>query len=181
MSEKTVIPAEDMVAKIKAALHCMLEMILIALIMARTDALAVNGVEDAIARAMLYSQAGADLLFVEAPESIEQMKEIVYEVKAPLMANNLDGGKTPILTARDLEKLGYAIVTEPVACTYAFAKAVRIALLDLMKTGAPLNTRDAILSFNGFNNIVGLNEIRELDHNIMASSANFMKNLNFEK
>ncbi|WP_115712707.1 isocitrate lyase/PEP mutase family protein [Legionella sainthelensi] len=179
MSGKTVISAEDMVAKIKAALYARNDPDLV--IMARTDALAVNGIEDAIARAKLYHQAGADLLFVEAPESIEQMKEIVKEVKAPLMANNLDGGKTPILTARELEELGYAMVTDPVACTYAFAKAVRIVLLDLMKTGTTLNTRDAILSFDEFNNIVGLNEIRELEHNIMASAANFMKNHNFEK
>lgn len=161
MAGKNVISPQEMVAKIKAAIHVRKDPDLV--IMARTDALAVNGLEDAIHRAKLYRDAGADLIFVEAPESIEQMETIIREVKAPLLANNLDGGKTPILTASELQQLGYAIVTNPVACTYTVAKAVKGVLHDLLQTGTTLNSRDNMVLFDEFNEMVGLQKIRKLE------------------
>jgi 2-methylisocitrate lyase-like PEP mutase family enzyme len=93
MDTKKVIPAGEMAAKIKAAVGARNDPDLV--IMARTDALAVSGINEAISRANLYREAGADLLFVEAPESVDQMWRICSEVKGPTFANNLPGGKTP--------------------------------------------------------------------------------------
>lgn len=166
MNGKDVIPAQDMVAKIKAAIHVRKDPDMV--IMARTDALAVHGLEDAIHRAKLYRDAGADLIFVEAPESIEQMEIIVREIKAPLMANNLDGGKTPILSAQELQRIGYAMVTDPVACTYTIAKTVKAVLTDLLQHGHAKNSHDNMILFNEFNDIVGLNKIRKLESELIS-------------
>jgi 2-methylisocitrate lyase-like PEP mutase family enzyme len=97
MAGKEVIPPREMAAKIEAAIDARKDPDL--LIMARTDALAVNGIDDAIARAGSYLDAGADFIFVEAPESVDQMRRITREVDAPNLANMLPGGKTPLLTA----------------------------------------------------------------------------------
>src|SRR5512136_2915204 len=102
MVGKQVISEEKMVAKIKAALDARSDPDLI--VMARTDALAVNGLEDAINRANLYREAGADLIFVEAPETVKQMRRITMEVKAPTSVNMIPGGMTPLLTAKELQE-----------------------------------------------------------------------------
>jgi len=104
MSGKQVIPAAEMTAKIRAAVDARADADL--LIMARTDALAVNGMEDALERMHRYLEAGADMSFVESPESVEQMQRITREIAAPNMANMVPGGKTPILTAPQLQELG---------------------------------------------------------------------------
>jgi methylisocitrate lyase len=104
MSGKQVIPAQEMVAKVRAALDTRSDPDFI--IMARTDAIAVNGIDDAIARAKQYRNAGADAIFVEAPESVGQMRRITAGIDAPLMANMIPGGKTPVLPARELQELG---------------------------------------------------------------------------
>ena len=93
MEGKQVIPAEEMMAKIKAALDARTDPDFI--IMARTDALAVHGIEEAIRRGNLYRETGADLIFIEAPQTIEDMKRINREINAPTLANNVEGGKSP--------------------------------------------------------------------------------------
>jgi methylisocitrate lyase len=168
MVGKDVIPPQEMVAKIKAAVHVRKDPDMV--IMARTDALAVNGIEDAVHRAKLYREAGADLIFVEAPESIAQMETIIQEVKAPLMANNLDGGKTPILSAQELQRIGYAIVTDPVACTYTIAKAVKNVLQDLLQNGSAKKSHDNMVLFDEFNEIVGLKKIRQLESELVGKN-----------
>ena len=105
MEGKQVVGREDMLAKIKAALDARNDSDLV--IMARTDALAVLGVDEAIERGILYREAGADLIFVEAPRSIEEMRRINREIDAPTLANNVEGGQTPFLPAKELEGLGY--------------------------------------------------------------------------
>ena len=99
MSGKQIIPCDEMTAKIRAAVDARIDRDL--LIMARTDALAVNGIEDAIERMHRYLEAGADMSFVESPESIEQLQRIAREIAAPNMANMVPGGKSPILTAEN--------------------------------------------------------------------------------
>ena len=159
MEGKALIQAEEMVAKVRAAVDARKDPDLV--IMARTDAIAVNGIDDAIERANLYFEAGADLTFVEAPESVDQMRRICREVEGPAFANILPGGKTPVLSASALEAIGYAVVADPVSCTYAIAKAVQCVLSELKRTGSPASYTDMLMGFDEFNRLVGLEEIRE--------------------
>lgn len=159
MEGKSLIPPDEMVAKVRAAVDARKDEDLV--IMARTDAIAVEGIDDAIDRANLYYEAGADLTFVEAPESIEQMKRICREVRGPAFANMLPGGKTPVLSASVLQEIGYAVVADPVSCTYAIAKAVSIVFSELHRTGDPSSYPDSIMGFDEFNELVGLQEIRD--------------------
>jgi 2-methylisocitrate lyase-like PEP mutase family enzyme len=159
MAGKQVITPREMVSKIKAALDARQDPDFI--IMARTDAIAVNGIDDAIQRANLYRDAGADLIFVEAPESVEQMRRIIREVDAHHMVNMLPGGKTPLLNARELQEIGYSAVAYATACTYTIAKAVRELFESLHKTGTTAGFEDRMMSFDEFNRLVGLERIRE--------------------
>jgi 2-methylisocitrate lyase-like PEP mutase family enzyme len=159
MAGKQVITPREMVSKIKAALDARQDPDFI--IMARTDAIAVNGIDDAIQRANLYRDAGADLIFVEAPESVEQMRRIIREVDAHHMVNMLPGGRTPLLNARELQEIGYSAVAYATACTYTIAKAVRELFESLHKTGTTAGFEDRMMSFDEFNRLVGLERIRE--------------------
>jgi hypothetical protein len=98
--------------------------------MARTDALAVNGVDDAIARAQLACEAGADLLFVEAPTTTDEMRRICTQIAGPCLANNVETGLSPLLPAAELQAIGYAAVVFPVVATYARRAHPRPALRD---------------------------------------------------
>jgi 2-methylisocitrate lyase-like PEP mutase family enzyme len=159
MAGKQVIAPREMVSKIKAALDARQDPDFI--IMARTDAIAVNGIDDAIKRANLYKDAGVDLIFVEAPESVEQMRRIIREVDAHHMVNMLPGGRTPLLNARELQEIGYSAVAYATACTYTIAKAVRELFESLHKTGTTAGFEDRMMSFDEFNRLVGLERIRE--------------------
>jgi len=163
MRDKQVIGKQEMIAKVKAAVDARKDDDFV--IMARTDALAVNGLEDAIDRANLFFQAGADLIFVEAPTSIEQMQQIVAKVDAPLLANNIEGGKSPLLSAAELEKIGYNTVVFPVAATYAIAKVVGDLMAELFATGTTAGFSDRMLSFEAFNRLIGLDHLRSLERN----------------
>src|SRR5262245_52809655 len=108
-------------------------------IIARTDALAVNGIDDAIERGLLYREAGADVIFVEAPTSREEIERVAREIKAPLLSNQVPGGKTPGLTVTELEKLGYKMVIFPVVGLMAATLAIEKALAQLKETGTDWN------------------------------------------
>ena len=159
MAGKQVITPREMVSKIKAALDARQDPDFI--IMARTDAIAVNGIDDAIQRANHYKEAGADLIFVEAPESVEQMRMIIRDVDAYHLVNMLPGGRTPLLNARELQEIGYSAVAYATACTYTIAKAVRELFESLHKTGTTAGFEDRMMSFDEFNRLVGLEHIRE--------------------
>src|SRR4029078_492408 len=94
-------------------------------IMARTDALAVNGIDDAIERAQLAREAGADLLFVEAPTDVAQMRRICAGIPGPCLANNIESGLSPLLPAHELQAIGYAVVVFPVVPPYVLSPALR--------------------------------------------------------
>jgi methylisocitrate lyase len=162
MAGKQVIAPEEMALKLKAALDARSDPDFV--IMARTDALAVNGIDDAIQRAQLYRDVGADLIFVEAPESVEQMKRIIKEVNAPHMVNMLPGGKTPMLTAAELQDIGYAVVAYATACTYAIARAVKDMFETLRVTGTTAGLEGGMMNFDEFNLLVGLEEIRKREN-----------------
>jgi len=133
MTGKDVIAAADWLAKIKAALDAREDPDLV--IMARTDAIAVHGLDDAIERAQLAREAGADLIFVEAPADVAAMRRICAEVPGPCLANNVETGMSPLLPAAELQAIGYAAVVFPVAATYAVAHALRALFAELRATG----------------------------------------------
>jgi methylisocitrate lyase len=161
MEGKQIIPTAEMVAKVKAAVDARVDNDLV--IMARTDAIAVYGIDDAIERANLYREAGADLIFVEAPRSVEEMKRINTNVDAPTLAIQLEGGKTPLLTTKDLQEIGFNVVVYPNATVYATAWALKGLWETLKKEGTTRSFTDRMIGFDDFNTLVGLDKIRELE------------------
>jgi methylisocitrate lyase len=158
MAGKAVVPVADWLAKVKAALDARADPDLV--IMARTDALAVNGVDDAIERAQLACAAGADLLFVEAPTSVAEMRRICAEVPGPCLANNVETGLSPLLPAGELQAIGYAAVVFPVAATYAVAHTLRELFATIRRTGTTESFLPRMLEFDAFNDLVGLSAQR---------------------
>lgn len=161
MEGKQIIPMKEMIAKIKAAVDAREDPDLV--IMARTDAIATDGLNEAIERGNRYAEAGADLIFVEAPTSIEDMRRINREVNAPTKAIQIEGGKTPLLTVKELEELGYNVVVYPNITVYATAWALKGLWEGLKKHGSTKHWLDKIIPFDEFNTLVGLDRIRELE------------------
>jgi methylisocitrate lyase len=159
MEGKQIIPTDEMVAKIKAAVDARVDNDLV--LMARTDAVAVSGLDEAIERSNRYAEAGADLIFVEAPTSKEDMRRCNREIKAPTNAIQIEGGKTPLLTVKELEELGFAVVVYPNITVYATAWMLRELWQGLKKNGTTKHFLDKIISFDEFNTLVGLDKIRE--------------------
>ena len=134
---KAVIPMKEFAEKIRAAAENRRDEDFV--IIARTDARAVNGIDDAIERGLRYREAGADVIFVEAPTSREEIERVAREIKAPLLSNQVPGGKTPGLTVSELEQLGYKIVIFPVVGLMAATLAIEKALVQLKETGTDWN------------------------------------------
>ena len=150
LGDKALIPAGEMVGKIKAALDARHgDMALIA----RTDAIAVEGFAAALERAERYVEAGADALFVEAPPTREALAEVAkrFAARVPVMANMVEGGKTPILPASELEALGFKLVIFPGGTVRALAHALVGYLASLRAHGTTENWRDRMLDFEGLN------------------------------
>lgn len=163
MKGKQVIPTQEMVAKLKAALDARKDPNFV--LMARTDALAVNGIDDAIERMAVYREVGADLLFVEAPESVEQMRRICSELNGPCIANMIKGGISPYLSAKSLQEIGYAVVAHPVTLTYVVAQAAADFVKIFKEKHITETVTDGMMSFEKFNSLVGLNEMRNWEQN----------------
>jgi carboxyvinyl-carboxyphosphonate phosphorylmutase len=130
---KSLITAEEMVGKIQAAVEARQDEDF--LLIARTDAREIHGLDEAIRRANAYVEAGADCIFVEAPLSVEEMHQIAGSVKAPLLANMVEGGKTPWLRAKELEEIGFALVIYPLSGWMAAAVTLRELMRELKETG----------------------------------------------
>lgn len=158
MEGKEVIPKEEMIAKIKAAVAARKNPDLC--IVARTDARAVNGLEDALDRALAYEKAGADIIFIEAPQSVEEMRKIAQTIKAPLLANMVENGKTPLLNSSELKKVGYRIVIYPVAPLYTATKAIIDFCNQLKKDQTSANSLSNMVDFPTFNKLIHLDDIR---------------------
>ncbi len=159
MEGKKIIPADEMAAKIKAAVDARRDPDLV--IMARTDAVATDGLDEAIKRANLYAAAGADLIFVEAPTSREDMLRCNREIHSPTMAIQVEGGKTPLFTTKELEDLGFSVVVYPTATVSATAWALKGLWEGLRKNGSTTHWLDKIMPFDEFNTLIGLDAIRE--------------------
>ena len=162
MNDKTVVPAEEHVQKIRAAAKARGESNLV--IIGRTDARGPHGLDDAIERGQAYYEAGADVVFVEAPQSRDELVKIAesFDRSVPLFANMIEGGKTPFLPAGELEELGYKLVVYPLSGLFAAAGAVRQAAKHLREQGTTAGF-DAVLSFDEFDDIIGAERFRELD------------------
>lgn len=151
---KQVIPRADYIAKLKAALDARRDPDLV--IVARTDATAVYGVDEAIERLSLAREMGADLLFADALETPEQMRRLCRETGGPCIANIIEGGRTPEMSAAELAQIGFVAVMFALGITYAVAKAMRDHLAALKRVGSNAANRDNMLTFAEFNGIVGL-------------------------
>jgi 2-methylisocitrate lyase-like PEP mutase family enzyme len=166
MSSKHVVPADELVAKIKAAVDARMDQDLT--ILARTDAIAVKGLAEAVERAHRCVEAGADWVFLEAPESLEQMRQIPALVSVPTLANMIPGGKTPILPASELESVGFAAVIFPNVFTYAYARLATDIAAELLRTGTTAPFHDRMIEFEAFNDLVGLIRIRDSEQRYYA-------------
>jgi len=159
MLGREIISQEEMVGKIKAACDARVDDDL--MIMARTDARTNFGIDAAIERGLAYEAAGADIIFIESPESIEEMQKVTSSFNVPVLANMLEHGRTPLLTAKELEDLGYDLVIFCVASTYVIAKAVTKLMKELKTTGTTAGMLDEMIPFSEFNELVGLDIIRK--------------------
>ncbi|MCX7779659.1 MAG: isocitrate lyase/PEP mutase family protein [Negativicutes bacterium] len=161
MTGRQVVSKEEMIGKIKAAVDTRQDPDLV--IIARTDARTVHGIDEALERAKAYEEAGADLLFVESPETVDEMKRITSFFKVPVLANMVEGGRTPFLPVTQLERIGYNIVIFPTASTYIVTKAVIRLMEELKATGTTAGIMNEMITFNDFNELIGLTKIRELE------------------
>lgn len=153
---RRMVPMADMVKKIEVAADSRRSDDF--LIIARTDARTSLGLDEAIRRAKAYAAAGADVLFVESPESTEEVKAIAEAIDRPLLANMVNGGRTPLLPASDLQALGYRIAIYPALGFLAQGHAVRHAYQDLLDNGI---TTDAVplYAFKDFNSLLGFEDV----------------------
>ena len=159
---RKVIPAKDMVAKIKVATDAREDSDF--LIIARTDARTNYGLDEAIARGHAYREAGADILFIESPESEDEMLRICTEFKGtPLIANMVEGGKTPVLTKAKLESLGYKIAIFPTCGFLAAAAALRSVYGTLLKDGSTANHPGELYDFKEFSKLMGFEAVWEFE------------------
>ncbi len=151
---KLLISKAEMVQKVKAAVDARRDPDFVFVV--RTDAIAVNGLEDALDRALAYREAGADVLFVEAPRNVEEMHRICRTIQAPLLANMVEGGgKTPILTLRELKEMGYKMVIYPVSAHMAAIHAMKEVLAVLKEDGTTARYAPRMVSFQEMFEVVG--------------------------
>ena len=162
LRDKSLIPVAEMVGKVRAALDARASEQ--TLIIARTDAVAVEGVGAAIERARRYAEAGADVLFVEAPQSRAQLAEVTAGLRGlcPLMANIVDGGDTPPLPCAELEALGFRLVIFPGGIVRALARAAQAYYGSLAEHGSNLPFADHMFDFNQLNALIGTPEMLAL-------------------
>ena len=164
-----VVSVTDMVQKIQAAVEARGKSDLV--IIARTDARAVLGLDAAIERGNTYAEAGADVIFVEAPQSVEEIERIAHEVTAPLLINMFWGGKTPLVPAEQLAALGYRIMVVPSDLQRAAIRAMQRAATEIRTHGNTEAIAEDIVSFSEREEIIGLPEIQELQQRFLKDDA----------
>lgn len=161
LTGKSLVSGSEMAGKIRAA--CDARRSDRTLVIARTDAIAVEGFEPALDRAELYVEAGADVVFVEAPQSVEQMQAIVARLggRVPLMANMVEGGQTPMLDANALGDIGYRLVIFPGGIVRALAATAGDYYRNLIATGSNADFRDRMYDFAALNDVIGTGAMLE--------------------
>ncbi|HJT50262.1 MAG TPA: isocitrate lyase/PEP mutase family protein [Nitrososphaeraceae archaeon] len=161
MIGKEVVSKDDYIMKLKAAVEARKDKDFI--IVARTDARAPLGLDEAIQRGRAYHKAGADVIFIEAPRSIDELKRIAKDINAPLVANMIEEGLTPNLPSKDLLKMGYRIVVFPLSGLYAATFAIKQVFLELKNSGATQQARKMMVTFKDFNKFVDLHKYAALE------------------
>ncbi len=169
LDNKSLIPSDEMVGKIKAALDARRSRE--TLVIARTDAVAVEGFDRAVARAVSYRDAGADILFIEAPKTRAELQRIPPAVgNVPLMANMVEGGKTPPLNAAELEAIGFSLVIFPGAIVRVLARAADEFYATLAAKGTSESFQDRMYDFTAFNDVIGTPEMIALGKQYEANA-----------
>jgi len=158
---KSVIPCEEMVKKIEAAIDARKDPDFV--IIARTDSRSVEGIHKAIDRGRAYAKAGADMVFVEAPQSRRELELIAKSIDVPLVANMVEGGKTPLVRAEELERMGYGMVLWANLALRVAAKALQDAMSVLKREGTSESIIDRMITWDERQRIVGLPEFQKLD------------------
>ena len=161
MKGKEVITQEEYTEKLGAAVDARQSKDFI--IVARTDARATQGLDAAIERGIQNKKTGADAVFIEAPRSLEEMKIIGKSINAPLVANMIEGGATPISSAQTLHKLGFKIILYPLSVLFANTFATMNILKELKKTGTTAKFKDKVVNFDQFNDLVELPKFQKLE------------------
>jgi 2,3-dimethylmalate lyase len=166
MKGKQVIPLDEQIKKLRAALEARNDHDFY--IVARTDSRQALGLTEAITRGIAFKEVGADAVFVEAPESKDEMKEIARHVPGPLVANMLERGVTPLLSPQELKELGFDLIVWPLAPVYSVAKSLAEVYSTLRRDGSTISILDRLMPFDDFNEIVGLEEKYTLDQKYRA-------------
>ena len=161
MQGKEIISQEEYTEKLSAAIDARENKDFI--IVARTDARATKGLDDAIQRGKQNRKTGADAIFVEAPRSLNEMKKIGKEINAPLVANMIEGGATPLSSAEVLNKMGFKIILYPLSVLYANTFATMNILKELKKTGNTSKYKQKVVNFDQFNDLVELPKFRKME------------------
>ena len=167
MQGKEVVRKEEYAEKLQAAIDARKSKDFI--IVARTDARATEGLEKAIERGLYYKKIGADVIFVEAPKTVKEMKKIGKSIKAPLVANMIEGGATPISSTNTLHKMGFKIILYPLSVLFANTYASLQILKELKKSGTTTKLSKKLVSFNEFNDIVELSKFKKLEKRYSTS------------
>ena len=163
---------EEMEGKIKAAVKSRTIEHSDLVIVGRTDSLAVEGLDNAIARVKTYQKAGADILFIEAPNQIDDLKEINSKIEMPLLLNQIEGGQTPIISLEDAQRLGFKIILFPLTSLYASTKAIFDTFTSLMNKKTSTGSENKLITFDLFNELVNHDEFIKLEKNFSANNIN---------
>ncbi len=161
MQGKEVIQKDEYAEKLQAALDARSNKDFI--IVARTDARAIEGLDKAIERGLYYKKIGADAIFIEAPKTIQEMKIIGKSINAPLVANMIEGGATPVISKSKLHKMGFKIILYPLSVLFSNTYSTLKLLQELKKSGTTKKLSKQIVNFNQFNDIVELSKYRKLE------------------
>jgi len=161
MQGKEIVPQEEYTEKLSAAIDARENKDFI--IVARTDARATEGLDEAIERGKQNKKTGADAVFVEAPRSLDEMKRIGKEINAPLVANMIEGGATPLSSAETLNKMGFKIILYPLSVLYANTFATMNILKELKKSGETTKYKQKVVNFDQFNDLVELAKFRKME------------------
>ncbi len=159
--DRKVIPVEDMVSKIKVALTARESEDF--LVIARTDSRTGLGIEEAIRRGQAFADAGADIIFVESPESVEEMAEIGRRIEKPLLANIVVGGSTPLLSIDELSDMGYQLAIFPGSAFLAMGAAVESVYTHIKSTGSTADLETPLYDFQAFNQLMGFDKVWEFE------------------
>ena len=161
MQGKEVIPKDEYAEKLQAAIDARSNKDFI--IVARTDARAIEGLDNAIERGLYYKKIGADVIFIEAPKNIQEMSKIGNAIDAPLVANMIEGGVTPISSVSKLHKMGFKIILYPLSVLFSNAYASLQILRELKRSGSTVKLKKSMVNFDQFNEIVELSKYKKLE------------------